>query len=133
MNSLTRAVVQINRVMLKNVSTVTTSTPGTGLDISAYEGILAFTQIVGAVTGTSTLDAVIETSTVIGSGYVTAKKTDGNNAAFAQIDNTSNHIETIFIDEAALKQFVRWNPTVGGAGSPNYQVGCMVSAVKKYQ
>lgn len=132
MNTLSRAVLQQTRVMLKDVSALTATGSSTGLDVSVYEGVLAFSQIVGTVSGTTpTLDGKIETSDASGSGYVTAKTTTAVDATFTQV-TASNSLQVVFCDCDALKQYARWTYTIAGT-TPSFTAGCMLVGVKKYQ
>lgn len=131
--ALHAAVVNQTRVMLANLTAQTASTNSAGVDVTSYEGVLACTQIVGTVSGTTpTLDGKIETSNTSGSGYGSVPTTAGAAAAtFTQV-TASNNVQTIFIDKRGCQKFIRYATTIGGT-TPSFIVGCLMTTVAKYQ
>lgn len=113
--------------VMENIAARTTTLTGTGIDVTAYEGVLEFEQWVGAVTGTTpTLDGKLQTSDVIGSGYV-----DIPGATFAQV-TASNNRQFVRVAKTKCKKFVRYVGTKGGT-TPNYTYGVGIQALPKYE
>jgi len=78
-----------------------TTTNGTGIDISKYEGIAKATLSLGTITGTQTIDVNIQTSDTVGGTYATV-------ASFAQLaDDQDNTTRDLSVDLRAAKAFIR--------------------------
>lgn len=131
--ALHAAVVNQTRVMLANIAAQTATFNGTNTDVTSYEGVLACTQIVGTVSGTTpTLDGKVETSDTSGSGYVSVPTTSGASAATYTQVTASNNVQTVFIDKRACKKFIRYTGTIGGT-TPSFTMGVLLTTVAKYQ
>jgi hypothetical protein len=111
---------------------VTATTNSVGVDISAMEGIVEVGVAVPLVSGTTpTLDITIQTSDVLGSGYVTAVKTDGTNAVFAQM-TVAAALQKVLLDSNSLKKFVRLSFVVSGT-TPSFALNANVRGANKVQ
>jgi len=93
---------------LARTSTVT----GSAVDIRDYQGVLKITQVVGAITGTPTLDGKIQDSADGSTGWA-----DVTGATFTQVV-AADQIQSIGVDTRAVKRHIRYVGTIGG-GSPN--------------
>lgn len=111
-----------------NLSRTATLT-GTGLDVSAYEGIAKVVQVVGTPTaGTNpTWDGKIQTSATSGGTYA-----DVSGATFTQI-TTPGGMQGIAVDLNKCDKFIRYVGTIGGTVSPAFPVGVAFEGIKKYR
>jgi len=125
--ALNNAVTQMVETTIQNAS-LTTTANSTGLDISAYEGIIAVSLRVASITGTPTLDTTVKSSLTSGGSYATCPKVDGTNAVFTQF--TAAGSQRILIDTNAINGFIRLEHTVAG-GSPVLNVTAFVTGVLK--
>lgn len=86
-----------------------TTTNGTGVDISSYEGVGKATLMLGSVTGTSvTIDVNIQESDTVGGTYTTV-------TSFTQrTDASDNIIDEISVDLRSRKAFIRGQVVTAG-------------------
>lgn len=84
--------------------------PQAGIDLG-HPGTLCASLVVGAKTGTLTLDVVIETSS--DNGVADAWRPASPSGAFTQATVAGTERKTFTVD-----RWVRANPTVGGSGTP---------------
>lgn len=91
----------------QNITSATT-TNGTGIDISKYDGIAKATLQLGTLTGTHTIDVNIQTADTVGGTYATV-------ASFAQqADTADNTTLDLSVDLRAAKKFIRGQVVTAG-------------------
>lgn len=96
---------------------------GTGVDVSGYHGVLAITQHVGIVTGTTpTLDGKIQDSAD------NSTFADVSGATFTQV-TASGSFQTIAVNTQSVRKYIRYARTAGGT-TPNFTVGVIAVGQK---
>ena len=103
-------------VSLDPVATVTSTSTGSGVDISAFKGRMAIMLDSGAASaGTSpTLDVKIQES-ADDSTY-----SDISGATFTQVTDAAASFQQIAIDADDAEQYIRVVATVGGTSTPTF-------------
>jgi hypothetical protein len=102
------AVSAVSILINQSAANTAAATSAAWVDVTAYEGYLVFTQVVGTITGT--LDGIIQHATDnSGTGAATA-------ASFSTQVTTSNdapNIQKAIVECNAIGPFVRYVGTVG--------------------
>jgi hypothetical protein len=130
MNSLERAVNYQQTASMHNAA-VTATSNSTGVDITDYDGLVEVSFAIPVLTGTPTsFDVAVQTSDVLGSGYVAATKVDGTTAAVTGI-TAATVLQKLVLDTAALKKYVRLAFTMTGGTSPSAAVNANLRGMKK--
>ena len=117
---------QERAVLLLNGVNIVGSGSGTGVEVVDYEGHLTFLLIAGSAAGSGLLSSItIETSDVLGSGYVTAKQ--GNNvvAGYAVLDTAGDPatwVQKLVIPKDHLKRYVRATYSFVGTNIPTWVI-----------
>lgn len=128
---LLQAVALQQTISLHNAA-VTATANSTGQDITNFDGLIEVSHSGALVSGTTpTLDVTVQTSDVVGSGYVTAVKVDGTNAVFSQ-KTAAFALEKMVLDTAALKKFIRLAFVVSGT-TPSFAYNANVRGSNKVQ
>jgi hypothetical protein len=105
----------------------TSTATGTGVDITGYEGVIKISQHVGVVSGTlPTLDGTIETSDSVSTGYTAI-----TGAAFTRVIATGS-VQSLGVDVRACKKYIRYVGTIGGSGTPTFNVAVVAQGQKQY-
>jgi len=114
----------IDRLVLKAVSAITTTTNGTGLDLNDYEGQVAFYLESSAGTGTSpTLDVKIQDSDD------NTTFADVSSAAFTQVTGAAS-VQKLVLNSNNVKRYVRCVSTLTGT-TPSFITSVYGMGVKK--
>lgn len=128
MCAISQAVAQQTETALHNAA-VTATANSTGVDISAFEGLIALNVRIPLVSGTSpTLDITVQTSDALASGYASAVKNDNTTATLTQF--TAAGAQRIILDTAALKKYVRLAFTAGGT-TPSFATSAYIVGVNR--
>lgn len=98
--------------LLPSVAGRSTTATGTGVDVSACKGSMAFILDSAAASAGDTLDVTIEHSDASGSGY--SAVTGG---AFTQVTSGAASQQKLALNADALKKYVRAVGTIAGNGS----------------
>lgn len=101
--------------LLPSVAGRSTTATGTGVDISACKGSIAFILDSAIGSAGDTLDVVIQDSDTLGSGY--GAVTGG---AFTQITSAANSQQKISLNADSLKKYVRAVGTIAGNGTESF-------------
>lgn len=105
-------------------------TSDTGVDISAYEGVLSFVLDATNRAGTTPTLAVKlqhnDVSTGGDSGWA-----DVPSGAFTGLTDAAHSPQTIHLQKNALKKYVRSYRDIGGTSSPAYDTSVLMVAYKK--
>lgn len=103
----------------------TSTTTGTGLDISTYEGLALVQLANGTTSGTSpTLDVKIQDSAD------NSTFADVSNASFSQVTAALTDPSTLKIDLRGVRQYIRAVATIGGT-TPSFACAVTLVASKK--
>lgn len=122
LNALANVDTEILAVPAANVSTLT----GTGVDVSAYEGVGRVVLNTAKGTGTTpTLDGKLQDSDAVGGTYA-----DIPGATFTQVTDAADSLQSIAVDVAAAKGFIRFIGTIAGT-TPSFTLGVSFVGVKK--
>lgn len=123
MNALTQGV----PLTLLLPATLTSTTSGTGVDVSLYEGFAAAVVHSAAGTGTTpTMNVKLEHCATVGGTYA-----DISGATFVEIDDTAGgSVQIITFDARAVDGFVRATATLAGT-SPSFVCSCNFIGMKK--
>jgi len=123
MNALTQGVPL--DLLVPGVRTTTAS--GTGVDVSAYEGMaIAVVQSLAGTGTTPTLNVKLQHCSTVGGTYA-----DISGAAFVEIDDTvGGSVQLIAFNAAAVDGFVRATATIAGT-TPSFTCSCVFVGVKK--
>ena len=85
-----------------------TTTSGTGVDISSYEGVGKATLMLGTLTGTHTVDVNIQEADTVGGTYTTV-------VSFTQKSDANDGIvDEISVDLRSRKAFIRGQVVTAG-------------------
>lgn len=85
-----------------------TTTNGTGVDISSYEGVGKATLMLGTLTGTHTVDVNIQEADTVGGTYTTV-------VSFTQKSDANDGIvDEISVDLRSRKAFIRGQVVTAG-------------------
>lgn len=113
------------------LASVTADGNGSGVDISAYEGVLGFVQVCKNTAGTTpTMDNKLQHS----EDNVTF--TDVTGGAFTQVTDAGSSAQVtqkIEIQKNALKKYVRVAKDIGGTSTPAFNTAVILIAHKKYE
>jgi hypothetical protein len=121
-NALSQAFVGLLAIPAARTSTYT----GTGIDVTAYEGMAAIILNSAAGTGTTpTLDVKLQDCATVGGTYA-----DVAGATFAQVTDAADALELITVNISDLKQFIRVVGTIAGT-TPSFTFGVEFVGVKK--
>lgn len=101
--------------LLPAVAARSTTATGTGVDISACKGSIAFILDSAIGSAGDTLDVVIQDSDTLGSGY--GAVTGG---AFTQVTSAAAAQQKISLNADSLKKYVRAVGTIAGNGSESF-------------
>lgn len=117
-------------VALIPATSLTASTNGTGIDVSAYDGVALVTVDLVNTAGTNpTADVKLQSSDTVGGTYA-----DISGAAITQVITASTSARTqLALDVTACKKFVRAVFTIGGTASPAWTTSVLFIGAKKYQ
>lgn len=125
--NLLNALSQANVLELLAPAALTETTEGTGVDVSAYEGIAAAVLHSAAGTGTTpTMNVKLQTCATVDGTYA-----DISGATFTEVDDTEGgSIQIISFNVAAAKAFVRAVATIAGT-TPSFTCSAAFVGVKK--
>lgn len=129
MPGLLHAVANQAQVVLQSLAAVTATNNGTGLDVSDYEGLLAYTAVAPTVTGTPSIVFTLETSDTLGSGYTAVTGV----ASPAWTASGAANVYRAVVDRAALKRYVRSVMTLTGGTTPTVSGSALLVGCKKVQ
>ncbi len=101
--------------LLPSVAARSSTATGTGVDVSACKGSIAFILDSAIGSAGDTLDVTIEHSDASGSGY--SAVTGG---AFTQVTSAANSQQKLALNADALKKYVRAVGTIAGNGSESF-------------
>lgn len=122
LNALAVASSEVLAVSATNTSTLT----GTGVDVSAYEGVCLAVLNTALGTGTTpTLDGKLQSSDAVGGTYA-----DITGATFAQVTDAADVVEAIPFVVGDAKAFVRFVGTIAGT-TPSFVFGVELIGLKK--
>ena len=100
----------------------------TGVDVTDYEGMVAFEQGLISATGAQTEAAIIQTAE--DSGFTVGVATVATFTTYTQSD--LERYQRIVVDLATCKRYVRVNATLAGS-TPAISSAYFMTATKKYQ
>ena len=105
----------------------TSTETGTGIDLSAYEGMaVAILNSSAKTAGTDpTLDVKLQSDPAVGGSYA-----DITGATFSQVTTTAV-IEAVIFNVSDCDGFVRAVGTIGGTSTPTFDFGVTFFGVKK--
>lgn len=104
-----------------------TFAPSSGIDISAYEGLVTIILNSAAGTGTSpTLDVKLQECDTTGGTY-----TDVSGATYTQVTNAAASVQKITVNAGDRKKFIALAGTIGGT-SPHFITSATLVGKKKY-
>ena len=127
MPSLMTALASANVGLLIESGEYTSTETGTGIDVSAAEGIAIATLNSSAKTaGTDpTLDVKLQSCSAVGGTYA-----DIAGVTFSQV-TTAALLEQISFNIANVEGFVRALATIGGTSTPTFDFGVTLTYMKK--
>lgn len=130
MASTTNILGALAPVALIPATSLTANTNGTGVDVSAYDGVALVTVDLVNTAGTNpTADIKLQHSDTSGGTY-----TDISGAAITQVTTALTSARTqLALDVSATKKFVRAVFTIGGTSSPAWTTSVLFIGAKKYQ
>jgi hypothetical protein len=105
----------------------TTTTNGSAVDVSSYEGVGLVLLTSTAEASTGTMDLTIQDSDDGSTNWNNVTLLDG---AFTQVTNSGASQQSRRIDLSATKKFIRAVQTIGG-GSPSASSGVALLAMPK--
>ena len=105
----------------------TSTETGTGIDLSAYEGMaVAILNSSAKTAGTNpTLDVKLQSDPAVGGSYA-----DITGATFSQVTTTAV-FEAVIFNVSDCDGFVRAVGTIGGTSTPTFDFGVTFFGVKK--
>lgn len=123
LNALAFASSEVLAVSATNTSTLT----GTGVDVSAYEGVAVAVLNTAKGTGTTpTLNGKLQSSDAVGGTYA-----DISGATFAEVTASADVVEAISFVVSDAKAFVRFIGTIAGGGSESFVFGVELIGIHK--
>lgn len=127
MSNLLNALAQGNVLELLAPAALDTTTSGTGVDVSDYEGIAAAVLHSAAGTGTTpTMNVKLQSCATVGGTYA-----DISGATFTEVDDTEGgSIQIITFNIAEPSAFVRATATIAGT-TPEFTCSAALVAIKK--
>lgn len=128
MSNLMNALAQASVLRLIVAGTYTTTETGTGVDVSALDGVAA--AILDSSLGTDTdptLNVKLQDCATVGGSYE-----DIPGATFVEVDDTAGgSTQIISFDVAAAKAFVLAVGTIGGTGTPSFDFSVTLIGMAK--
>ena len=122
------ALAQASVLRLIVAGTYTTTETGTGVDVSALDGVAA--AILDSSLGTDTdptLNVKLQDCATVGGSYE-----DIPGATFVEVDDTAGgSTQIISFDVAAAKAFVLAVGTIGGTGTPSFDFSVTLIGMAK--
>jgi len=122
------ALAQASVLRLIVAGTYTTTETGTGVDVSALDGVAA--AILDSSLGTDTdptLNVKLQDCATVGGAYE-----DIPGATFVEVDDTAGgSTQIISFDVSAAKAFVLAVGTIGGTGSPSFDFSVTLIGMAK--
>jgi len=118
-------------VSLSAIATRTTTSQGSGVDMSGYTGMAAIVLDSSVGGGTGTLDVTLEESDDNSTFTAVAAGSYAGGANFTQVTNAAASQQVIFTNVADRKRYLRAKWTIGG-GSPSFTFCTHILAQKKY-
>jgi hypothetical protein len=98
--------------LIPNAAGRSATATGTGVDVSACKGSIAFVLDSAAASAGDTLDVTIEHSDASGSGYTAV-----TGGAFTQVTSAAAAQQIVALNADSLKKYVRAVGTIAGNGS----------------
>lgn len=128
MSNLMNALAHASVLRLIVAGTYTTTETGTGVDLSALEGIaVAILDSSAGADTDPTLNVKLQDDPAVGGTYA-----DIPGATFVEVDDTvGGSTQIITFDVSAAKGFVRAVGTIGGTGSPTFDFSVTVVGIAK--
>lgn len=128
MTNLMNALAQAGVLELIEAGTYTTTETGTGVDVSAWEGIgIAVLSSAAGGGTTPTLDVKLQDCDTVGGTYA-----DIPGATFTQVDDTAGgSVEVITFDVSAAMGFVLAVGTIAGGGGQTFDFSVTVLGIPK--
>jgi len=128
MGSFVKAAALMLALKIQTILAQTATFNGTAIDVVDYEGLLALTLSIGAVTGTTpTLDLKVQSSATSGGTFV-----DVPGAVWAQkAAAAADTVDKITIDLDACQRWIRIVATIAGT-SPSFTMSVNAHGVKKF-
>lgn len=118
-------------VSLLDAQAFTTTTEGTGQDLTGYCNEALCILSAAAASSGDTLDVTLETCATVDGTYAALNDIAGDPIAFTQIDGASATVEAKIVNLSKNLGFVRAVATVAGNGSESIAAACVIYCMPK--